>query len=79
MVYSALVPNMKGLEGAVACHVEKIALFTAASETFNRHNINATIAESIDRFRPVVAEASAQAMIVRAYVSCAITWRKTLE
>jgi len=72
VVYSALVPNMKGLEGAVACHVEKIALFTAASETFNRHNINATIAESIDRFRPVVAEASAQAMIVRAYVSCAI-------
>jgi len=72
VVYSALVPNIKGLEGALACNVEKIALFTAASETFNQRNINASILESIDRFRPVAAEAKAQAMIVRGYISCAI-------
>lgn len=72
VVYSALVPNLKGLEGALACGVEKIAVFTAASETFNRHNINASIAESIDRFAPVVAQAKAQRIAVRAYISCAV-------
>ncbi len=72
VVYSALVPNLKGLEGALACRVEKIAVFTAASETFNRRNINATIAESIDRFAPVLSRAKAHAIAVRAYISCAV-------
>jgi hydroxymethylglutaryl-CoA lyase len=68
VVYSALVPNEKGLERAAAAGVDKIAVFTAASETFNRKNINASIAESIDRFRPVVKAAGVP---VRAYVSTA--------
>ncbi len=68
VVYSALVPNERGLERAWAAGVDKIAVFTAASETFNRKNINASIAESIERFRPVVREAG---LPVRAYVSTA--------
>jgi hydroxymethylglutaryl-CoA lyase len=68
IVYSALVPNEKGLERAKAAGVDKIAVFTAASETFNRKNINASIAVSIDRFRPVVRAAGVP---VRAYVSTA--------
>lgn len=72
VVYSALVPNLKGFEAAASCGVEKVAVFTAASETFNRRNINASIAESIERFAPVVNQAKAQAMIVRGYVSCAV-------
>jgi hydroxymethylglutaryl-CoA lyase len=68
VVYSALVPNEKGLERAKAARVDKVAVFTAASETFNRKNINASIAESIDRFRPVVRDAGVP---VRAYVSTA--------
>src|ERR1041384_4339082 len=55
--YSALVPNMKGLDRALASGVERIAIFTAASETFNRKNINMSIAESMDGFRPVVERA----------------------
>src|SRR5207302_1709753 len=57
VVYSALVPNEIGLDRALSCDVDKIAVFTAASETFTRKNINATIAESIERFRPVVRRA----------------------
>lgn len=69
VVYSALVPNEKGLEAARAAKADKIAVFTAASETFNRRNINASIAESIERFRPVVA--GAKGLKTRAYVSTA--------
>lgn len=68
VIYSALVPNERGLERAWAAGVDKIALFTAASETFNQRNIHASIAESIERFRPVVREAG---LPVRAYVSTA--------
>jgi hydroxymethylglutaryl-CoA lyase len=68
VLYSALVPNEKGLERAKAAKVDKIAVFTAASETFNRKNINASVAESIERFRPVVRDAGVP---VRAYVSTA--------
>ena len=57
MRYPALVPNLRGLERAIAAGVREIAVFTAASETFNRHNINAGVDESIERFRPVVARA----------------------
>ena len=67
--YSALVPNMKGLERAMASGIRRIAVFTAASETFNRKNINMGIQESIDVFKPVVAEALKNGLSVRGYVS----------
>jgi len=71
VVYSALVPNERGLERAMAARVDKIAVFTAASETFNRKNINASIEESIRRFVPVVTSARAGKLPVRGYVSTA--------
>lgn len=71
VVYSALVPNEKGFERARGAGVEKIAVFTAASETFNRRNINATIAESIERFGPVLRRAAEAKLPVRGYVSTA--------
>ena len=67
--YSALVPNMKGLERALASGVERIAVFTAASETFNKKNINMGIAESLDIFRPVVERALREGVSVRGYIS----------
>jgi hydroxymethylglutaryl-CoA lyase len=57
VVYSALVPNERGLERARAAAVDKIAVFTAASDTFTRRNINCTVRESIERFKPVVSGA----------------------
>lgn len=66
--YSALVPNEKGLERAVACRVDKIAVFTAASETFSHKNVNASIEDTIVRLRPVVASSPVP---VRGYVSTA--------
>jgi isopropylmalate/homocitrate/citramalate synthase len=69
--YPVLVPNEKGLERAISAGAREIAVFTAASETFNRHNINAGVDESIERFRPVVARARAEKIRVRAYVSTA--------
>jgi hydroxymethylglutaryl-CoA lyase len=69
--YPVLVPNEKGLDRAIAAGVREIAVFTAASETFNRRNINASIAESFARFAPVLARAQAAGMRVRGYVSCA--------
>jgi hydroxymethylglutaryl-CoA lyase len=67
--YSALVPNMKGLERALATGIKRIAVFTAASETFNRKNINMSIAESLDVFRPVVERALREGLSVRGYIS----------
>src|SRR5438552_4476494 len=69
--YPALVPNVRGLERALAAGVLEIAVFTAASETFNRHNINAGVDESIERFRTVVARAMEEKIRVRGYVSTA--------
>ena len=71
VVYSALVPNEEGLDRALAARVGKASVFTAASETFNRKNINASIAESIERFAPVVPRAHAAGLPVRGYVSTA--------
>ncbi|MBI2070300.1 MAG: hydroxymethylglutaryl-CoA lyase [Elusimicrobia bacterium] len=71
VIYSALVPNEKGMERALAAKVDKIAVFTAASETFNQKNINATIKESIERFKPVLAQAKAAKIPVRGYISTA--------
>jgi isopropylmalate/homocitrate/citramalate synthase len=67
--YPALVPNLKGLERACSVGVREIAVFTAASETFNQKNINAGVDESIERFRPVVARAKEEKIRVRGYVS----------
>lgn len=80
VMLSALVPNEKGMASAEQVHrtptlLEKVSVFTAASESFCSRNINASIAESIERFRPVVGRAKAacgEPMLVRAYVSCAI-------
>jgi isopropylmalate/homocitrate/citramalate synthase len=69
--YTALVPNAKGMERAIAANLREVAVFTAASETFVRHNINSTIAESIERFRPVVALAHEHGIRVRGYISTA--------
>src|SRR5881392_64747 len=66
--YSALVPNMKGLERAVASGIRRIAVFTAASETFNRKNINMGVQESIDVYKPVVEGALSEGISVRGYV-----------
>ena len=66
----ALVPNLRGLESALEVGVEEIAVFGAASETFSQKNINCSIAESLKRFAPVVAQARARAIRVRGYVSC---------
>ncbi|HEY6221108.1 MAG TPA: hydroxymethylglutaryl-CoA lyase, partial [Candidatus Eisenbacteria bacterium] len=71
VIYSALVPNNEGLERALKARVGKIAVFTAASETFNRKNTNVGIAESIERFRTVVPRGQAAGLTVRAYVSTA--------
>jgi len=70
LVRSALVANERGLAAALASGVEEIAVFTAASETFCRHNIACGIAESLDRFGPLVAAARAAGCRVRGYLSC---------
>jgi len=67
--YPVLVPNLKGMERALAAGVRAIAVFTAASESFTRHNINATIVESLANFRPVVALAQQEKVTVRGYIS----------
>jgi hydroxymethylglutaryl-CoA lyase len=70
--YSVLTPNMRGFEGALASRADAICVFGSASETFSQRNINCSIAESLERFRPVVAAARAHGMAVRGTVSCAL-------
>lgn len=72
VAYPVLVPNTRGLEQAIASGVEEIAIFGAASEAFSAKNINCTIAESLDRFRPVAEAALTQGIRVRGYVSCVL-------
>jgi hydroxymethylglutaryl-CoA lyase len=72
VIYSALVPNEQGLDAALEAKVNKIAVFTAASETFSRKNTNATIAQTLERFAPVIRRAKAAQLPIRAYISCAI-------
>jgi hydroxymethylglutaryl-CoA lyase len=67
--FPVLVPNLQGYERAIACGVKEIAIFTAASEAFAQKNINASIAESIERFKPIMALAKADGIAVRGYVS----------
>src|SRR5918912_193828 len=69
--YPVLVPNMKGLERAIEAGVKSIAIFTAASETFNKRNINMSIDESFDNYAPVAARAIENGLRVRGYVSTA--------
>ncbi len=70
--YSALTPNMKGFEKALAAGIKEVAVFTAASESFNQKNINCSIAESFERFAPVMAAAQQHGIKVRGYVSCVL-------
>jgi hydroxymethylglutaryl-CoA lyase len=70
--YAALTPNMRGFEDARAAGADEIAIFASASEGFSKANINASIAESIARFEPILEEARHIDLPVRGYVSCAI-------
>jgi hydroxymethylglutaryl-CoA lyase len=70
--FSALIPNVHGLEKALGVGVQEIAIFTAASELFNQRNIHCSIQESINRCVPVVAKAKVHGIRVRAYISCAL-------
>lgn len=72
VVYSALTPNLRGFEQALAAGVDEVAVFAAASEGFSQKNINCSIAESLQRFEPVMAAAGDAGIPVRAYVSCVI-------
>lgn len=70
--YSALVPNLKGMEAAIEAGMQEAVVFTAASEAFTQKNINCTIAESIERFKPVAELARAHNIHLRGSISCAL-------
>lgn len=70
--YAALTPNMRGFEDAMAAGADEVAVFGSASEGFSKANINATIAESLERFAPVAEAAQARGVPVRGYVSCVV-------
>jgi hydroxymethylglutaryl-CoA lyase len=70
--YPVLTPNMKGFEAALAAGCDEVAVFVAASETFSRKNINCSIAESLERARPVTDAARAHGVRVRGYISCVL-------
>ncbi|KFZ36566.1 hydroxymethylglutaryl-CoA lyase [Shewanella mangrovi] len=72
VTYSALTPNLSGFEQAIAAHVNEVAVFTAASESFCQRNINCSIAESLRRFDTIFVAAKAANIKVRAYVSCVL-------
>jgi hydroxymethylglutaryl-CoA lyase len=68
--YTALTPNMHGLERAIDCKVKEVAVFAAASERFSQKNINCSIEQSLERFRPVTQKAIDSGIAVRGYISC---------
>ena len=70
--YPVLVPNQKGLDAAIQAGAKDIAVFGAASESFSQKNINCSIEESLNRFRPVAAQAQEAGIRVRGYVSCLV-------
>lgn len=70
VIYSALVPNMQGLEAALAAQADEVVIFGAASEAFSQKNINCSIAESIERFREVARLAKEQHVRLRGSISC---------
>ena len=72
VTYAALAPNLKGFEAALEAGVKEVAVFTAASEAFSQKNINCSIAESLERFVPLMAAAKQHGVRVRGYVSCVL-------
>lgn len=70
--YAALTPNMKGFEAALVAKADEIAIFASASESFSQRNINCSIAESIERFRPVAEASREHGIPMRGYVSCVV-------
>src|SRR5690554_5394259 len=72
ITYSALTPNLKGFELALAASADEVAIFGAASEAFSQKNINCSIAESLERFAPIMEAARAANIPVRGYVSCVL-------
>lgn len=70
--FHVLVPNVKGYDAAIAAGAKVVSVFASASEGFSRANINCSVAESIERFKPVVARAKADGVKVRGYVSCVL-------
>ncbi|AQS37246.1 hydroxymethylglutaryl-CoA lyase [Shewanella psychrophila] len=72
VIYSALTPNLKGLELALDAKADEVAIFGAASESFSQRNINCSIQESIARFVPLMERAKAENIRVRGYVSCVL-------
>ena len=70
VIHTVLTPNMQGFDAAMAAGADEVAVFGAASETFSQKNINCSIAESLERFAPVVAAANVKGIPVRGYVSC---------
>ena len=68
--YTALTPNMRGLERAIECNVKEIAVFAAASEAFSQKNINCSIDESLEKFKAVTQKAKEHNIAVRGYISC---------
>ncbi|CAM3086260.1 hydroxymethylglutaryl-CoA lyase [Ectopseudomonas mendocina] len=72
VTYAALTPNLKGFETALEAQVEEVAVFAAASESFSQKNINCSIAESLQRFVPLMEAAKAANVRVRGYVSCVL-------
>lgn len=72
VTYAALTPNLKGFEAALEAKVEEVAVFAAASEAFSQKNINCSIAESLQRFVPLMEAAKAANVRVRGYVSCVL-------
>lgn len=70
--HAALTPNMQGLERAIDCGVTEVAVFAAASESFSQKNINCSIADSLQRFQPVMEKAASAGISVRGYISCVL-------
>ena len=70
--YPVLIPNMKGFEAALAAGADEVAVFGAPSESFTRKNINCSVAESLERFRPVCQAAASRGVAVRGYISCTL-------
>lgn len=72
ITYSALTPNIRGLEAAIVAAADEVAVFGAASESFSQKNINCSVAESLARFEPLMAQAQEAGLRVRGYVSCVL-------
>lgn len=72
IMFPVLTPNMRGFEGALAGGAKEVAVFAAASESFSQKNINCSIEESIERFKPIIKAAKENNILVRGYVSCVL-------